>query len=378
MGTKQSKGTVTIENAEGRLRLRWRHKGVRYSLSTGLSFNKVNYKAAKLIANRIELDIAADNFDLTLKRYGKIEKAVEKSKEVTNTTQLWLMWVESLHLSERTLNGHYRAIGAAIAKHNPSLTDAKWLTTVDWCASTYNNHLGYVKRCFDWATAEGLVEVNPYAKLKRRKVTQKRIKPFTKAEMELIITALCTDRCNSKYSAYSHSVYADYVEFLFLSGCRPSEAIGLQHKHIDFDRNELVICESLSRGNNGQSNSSGRVRKDTKTHNIRILSLTDRLRHLLLRRCEGLSSDDLVFTSPTGNPIDDRSFNRRIWKPLLAQLEIEYRRPYISRHTFASTAIELGVPLTSVAYLLGHSDTTMVSRVYAHIVNRPLTPNILD
>lgn len=377
MGTKQQKGTVTIEDAEGRLRLRWRYKGKRYSLSMGLPFNKVNCKAAKLIATRIELDIAADNFDPTLIRYGKEEKAEEKPN-VTDATEVWGRWVESLQLSERTANGHYKAIGAAITKYDPPLTDVKWLGMVDWSAKTYNNHLGYLKRCFDWAVEEGLVNVNPYAKLKRRKVTQQRIQPFTKSEMEIIIEALRSDRCNSKCSAYSHSGYADYVEFLFLSGCRPSEAIGLQRKHIDFYKNELIICDSLSRGNSGQSNSSGRVRKDTKTHNIRYLTLTDRMRNLLLKRCDQLGNESLVFTSPKGNPIDDRTFNRRVWKPLLAKLGIEYRRPYISRHTFASTAIELGVSPTAVAYLLGHSDTTMVCKTYAHLIHRPPTPNILD
>jgi integrase len=117
------------------------------------------------------------------------------------------------------------------------------------------------------------------------------------------------------------------------------------------------------------------VRKETKTGTIRHLSMTPRLREMLIARCQEQDPEALIFPSYTGKPIDDRMFRRRQWKPILKGLGIEYRRPYITRHTLASTAIEQGIPLTSVAYLLGHTDTTMVMQTYGHIVHRPSLPN---
>ncbi|BAY98585.1 putative integrase [Tolypothrix tenuis PCC 7101] len=48
---KAQKGTVAIEEYEGRLRLRWSHGGKRFSLSLGLPNTKVNQKAAQQKVN---------------------------------------------------------------------------------------------------------------------------------------------------------------------------------------------------------------------------------------------------------------------------------------------------------------------------------------
>jgi len=42
MGQKNTKGTVTIINASGRIRLRWRFKAIRHSISLGAHIVKFN------------------------------------------------------------------------------------------------------------------------------------------------------------------------------------------------------------------------------------------------------------------------------------------------------------------------------------------------
>ena len=42
----------------------------------------------------------------------------------------------------------------------------------------------------------------------------------------------------------------------------------------------------------------------------------------------------------------------------------------------ASHAIDQGLTLPETAYLLGDKDTTMVSKVYGHMVNRPKVPKL--
>ncbi len=44
---------------------------------------------------------------------------------------------------------------------------------------------------------------------------------------------------------------------------------------------------------------------------------------------------------------------------------------YSLRHAYATLALERGVDSVAVATLLGHSDTTMLSRVYSHIAHNP-------
>lgn len=377
---KTPKGSVAVENSNNRLRLRWSYEGQRYCLALGLPYSLVNLKLAKKTANQIELDVASGNFDQTLDKYKNQQTTAVKTNRKVNNDHLlpvWDKWVSTLGLSPRTLNGHYRAIRQYIEKANPCLTDTTWYEGIQSLSpKVFNDYLRYLKKCFDWAVIEKLAPENPYTRIKRRKTSKQTIKPFTTDEITRILNAFRTNQFCSTASAYKHSHYADFVEFLFLSGARISEAIGLQAKHVDLERNEVVICSVLARGDKGQTNAAKRVRKETKTGSVRHLTMTPRLKEMLQSRCKHLKPDDLIFPSPNSNPIDDRMFLRRQWKPVLEKLGIEYRRLYVARHTLASMAIEQGVPLTSVAYILGHSDTTMVSRVYGHMINRPSLPEI--
>ena len=65
MGQKNQKGTVTVEIADQRIRLRWRNHGKRYSISLG-AYSKTNLSAARKVVLQIELDILNEQFDSTL------------------------------------------------------------------------------------------------------------------------------------------------------------------------------------------------------------------------------------------------------------------------------------------------------------------------
>jgi integrase len=121
-----------------------------------------------------------------------------------------------------------------------------------------------------------------------------------------------------------------------------------------------------------------RERKSTKTGSVRFLKINVELGKLLEQiKPARVKPDELVFTNPTRtNHIDSHNFRNR-WIKVLKKAGIPYRRPHIIRHSFASHAIEQGIPLTGVAYLLGHSDTRMVAQTYGHLINRPSLPNIL-
>ncbi len=156
-------------------------------------------------------------------------------------------------------------------------------------------------------------------------------------------------------------------------GLRPSEAIGLQWKDIDFARKTITIAESLSRTGKG----SQRKRCDRKNGVVTVLDLPDEVFTMLKGRFTATSKpDDLIFIAARGGTINDGNFAKRMWKPLLKQAGVRHRTPYNSRHTMASHAIDQGKTLPEVAYLLGHRDTSMVSKVYGHMVNRPEVPKL--
>jgi integrase len=85
--------------------------------------------------------------------------------------------------------------------------------------------------------------------------------------------------------------------------------------------------------------------------------------------------DALVFTTVSGCIIDSGNF-WSLWKKIVTNSGVPYRKPHAIRHTLLSHAVEQGIPLTGVAYLAGHANTRMVIQTYGHMVNRPRLPEM--
>ena len=226
---------------------------------------------------------------------------------------------------------------------------------------------------------EELLISNPLKGVKKRKgegTRNPKRKPFSSDEIKLILDALWSDKFSSPYSPTKHSHYAPFIEFLLITRCRPAELIGLQWKNVDLARREIEISSVLARSDSGQTSAKKRVRKETKTGNSRIIPMNDRMVEILTNLSGSKAPNALVFTSPRGLAIDDKNLLSRVWKPVLEKLGIAYRVPYAARHSMASRAIEQGVTLTGIAYLMGHSSTRMVMENYGHMINRPELPSL--
>jgi integrase len=76
--------------------------------------------------------------------------------------------------------------------------------------------------------------------------------------------------------------------------------------------------------------------------------------------------DDLVFTTPTGTPVDHRNDYRR-WKALLAKAGVRDVRLHDARHTTITLLAQAGVSRGTIAMIVGHDDPAFTERVYTHI-----------
>ena len=221
--------------------------------------------------------------------------------------------------------------------------------------------------CNGCITQEWLTE-NPFLPVKPIKDSGPKSRdrpPFTLTEIKSILTAF--------QNHPRHHAYHDFVLTRLTLGLRPSEAIDLRWKHVDLPAHTVLIAESLSRSREG----SQRIQKGRKNGVTTVLTLPDSLHTVLQSRYLSRSKpEDLIFTSVTGRPIDDHTFSQRTWRDVLKLARVPHRPPYNCRHTMASHALNQGLNLTEVAYLMGHRDTNMVSRTYGHIIDRPNLPKL--
>ena len=371
MGQKSRKGTVVVFADNGCLRLRWRYQGKRKSMSIGLADTVVNRTVASRLAGQIQLDIAAGNYDPSLKRY---KPQVDNSSTMT-ILELFERFkeIKSKQTSKRTLEKYQAALNylEQFYKNNAiASVDEKsvekfydWLTVQKLAEITLKERLSCIREVWAWAVEKDFIQVNPWESIPNRvKVPPKqRPQPFTITETKAIIEGFR----NNRYYNY----YTDYVEFLFSTGCRTSEAIGLRWKHLNHDCSSVWIGESLSRG----------VRKATKTNRDRTISLTPHLQKLLLNRKPSKPKpDDLVFPSKTGGAIDDHNFRNRAWVSVLKQAGVKYRKPYNTRHTFISHALESGESPVMVATWTGHDVKTLYENYAGCIESNPRLPDYLN
>lgn len=191
--------------------------------------------------------------------------------------------------------------------------------------------------------------VSPFERIKKLKEEMRHVEPFTIDEMNRILGDVRAD-------------FRDYLIVKFFTGLRTSEIHGLRWKCIDFDRNEIKVRETFSKAGFEYT------KNDASQREIRMSSQV----LYAIKRQQTITGaggrEGLVFCNRKGQPIDDHNFCNRVWRPMLEDLGIPYRRPYDTRHTAATLMVAAGESPEWVARQLGHANTKMLFTVYSKFV----------
>jgi integrase len=349
---KSTKGSVQIKNSNDRLQLVFNYAGKRHYLSTGFSDTPSNRKLAEKKARQIELDILSENFDLTLVKYKPAAvlstitpTATPIVKPQPSLVDLWEKYTafKRPSLSPSTLAKDYVRTARCISLDLPVKTVDESITIRDWLIANKppdaaKRLLTQLNACCDWAMKSKLVSENPFVgmaadiRIPKGEEEEVDINPFALTERDRIIEAFKVDR----YYKY----YASLIEFLFSTGCRPSEAIALQWKHITEDFRLIRFEQAVVVSEQGLV-----CKKGLKTQKKRIFPANARLAALLKSiKPECVFGEAKVFPAPEGGWIDVHNLSNRGWRAILAKLEgIEYRKLYQTRHTFITAALETAV-----------------------------------
>jgi integrase len=364
---RTKKGQVAILVSNGRLQLRFNFNKKRHYLSLGIPDGKAERKAAEAKAKLIESDIAYDRFDETLAKY---KPQCHLSTVLENITpdlvRLWEKYceVKKPNCAPGTWKNGYMVMTKHLNKcPEKSLQKAQFI--YDWAINnltpdTARRFVMYMEACCSWALRHKLIEQNPFTnmepiKVKKRSNEDNDVNPFTKEERDLIIKAFFDNRY--------YKGYATFVRFLFCTGCRPSEAIALQWKHIG--KSTILFEQSVVQSEKGLV-----LKKGLKTQDKREFPINQQLRELLESiKPSDCSMESLVFPSPEGKWIDIHNFRNRAWKAVLDGLEIPYRKPYQTRHTFISQQKASGVEDGQIAKYCGTS-ISMIHKHYAGTIKQ--------
>lgn len=207
---------------------------------------------------------------------------------------------------------------------------------------TRNNVVSVGRRVFDFHYADIENKSNPAEKLKSLRVQRQPPDPYTIEEANELIAELRTHCGNGD---------ANYFEFGFFAGVRPSEAIALLWDDVDLKRGTVRISKARV-----MAQDKGR----TKTAVVRDIELCPRALDVLnqQRTLTGLAGKQVF------GPYHDLQIPWKRWAFAHKRLTIRYREPYQVRHTSVSWNLMIGKNLLWVAQQHGHSAAVML-KVYA-------------
>lgn len=168
--------------------------------------------------------------------------------------------------------------------------------------------------------------------IEKQEKTEKTV--FTQDEIELLKSA---------------SPRSDMILILLYTGFRLQEMLNLTVSDIDFDADEGGVI-------------TGGLKTDAgKDRHVPIHPF---ILPMLRRSCQGKTGH--IFLNPSGNVITQDYFRKKIYYPLLDELDIPRRTPHCTRHTFATRLVENGSDPKAVTDLLGHADYAFTANTYTH------------
>lgn len=166
------------------------------------------------------------------------------------------------------------------------------------------------------------------------------------------------------------------------TGLRLGELLGLQWKDIDLKNGILTVRQTLNRLKNFDTNIVNKtsiVLGETKTlkskrkiplHDIMITELK---KYKLMQKKEKLKAgliyedNDFFISNEIGKPIEPRTYQDLFYR-IIKKAEIQNRPNFHSlRHTFATRALEMGIPAKTVSEILGHSNISTTLDLYSHV-----------
>jgi integrase len=361
---KASVGTVKVKVARGRIQLVFKYGQKRYYLNLRLPESQKNLDYANVQAARIESDILACRFNPNdLGRYTPEESPLRRAERRAKLPKLPEVWERYTNfkrpqLSQTTIAVDFERVARFLAK-SPATKFDQAVEIRDYLLATTTpgqakQILKQLSACGKWAVQSGILPANSFeglaAGLAKTKGEGRDIHPFTAEERDRVIAKLKGDR--------NH--YAPLVEFLFRTGCRPSEAIALQQKHITSEYRSIIFEQAITQGERGMA-----LKQGLKTQKRREFPCNEPLREFL-KNVVPKHGSDYFFSSPEGKFVDLDNFTKRVWNPTLEALGIVRRSLYKTRHTFITACLDAGVDPKDIAVWVGNSPEI----IYRHYAGR--------
>lgn len=362
--------------ADNSIEIDFRYKGVRCRETIKLPPTPANLKRASIHRAAVLDAIARGTFDYAV-TFPNSRNRLKFSPcpvgaGVTLASYLpdWLK-SKRMQIKASTFDGYEKIVNMLVmdAIGKIEIQELRRSHVRQWCQGKHTgnkwlaNVQSVLRTALQDALDDDLIEANPLHQWKYVKPDaikpEDDVDPFDATEREAILDACVEPQVRNLF------------EFAFWTGLRTSELVALTWDDIDWLKGEARI-------NKGKTQAAEAPETPKTKKSIRdIKLLAPALAALTKQKQHTFMLGGVIFLDPrSGKPwTGDEPIRQGPWKTAIRRSGIRYRRPYQTRHTWASMMLTAGEPLGWVASQLGHKDLAMLARIYARWI-KAATPDV--
>ncbi len=227
----------------------------------------------------------------------------------------------------------------------------------------------------DMAVADEVIERNPVLRVRRQK--NRNSEKRTADEKAIREDEVLTNEEVGKLLAEAEpGLFRAFLMTAALTGCRSGELLALRwDEDVDLEARTLTVRRSLTWTKSLEQRGGPPVpeftppKSEASRRTIELApQLATELKRWRLACPNGVEA--LVFPKLDGGPQHRSYVTLRGFKPALERAGLRSVKLHSLRHSFASTLIMRGAPVTQVAHLLGHKKPSVTLDVYARWFRR--------
>ena len=271
------------------------------------------------------------------------------------------LWLEE-GLSKNTLTSYRRdlhKVSLWLAQRQRNLLSATHIDLLEFIAqqtaqlqaSSTSRLLSSLRRFFQYALRQGLLQADPSLLIERPKLPRRLPHSLTEAEVEALLLA---PDINKVLGARDRAM----LETLYATGLRVSELVHLKLSEVSLDMGVLRV---MGKGSKERLVPLGEQAMDS------LQSYLNTARAALLAQRQS----DALFVTARGAAMTRQMFWYLIKRYAIAGGVRKHLSPHTLRHAFATHLLNHGADLRVVQMLLGHADIS-TTQIYTHIAHERL------
>lgn len=229
---------------------------------------------------------------------------------------------------------------------------------------TVRNVHGMLHRAFKDAVRWRRLAVNPADAADQPRKQTPEMKVWTAEQLRAFVDHSADDRLGAVWRLFA------------FTGMRRGEVVGLRWTDVDLTAKRLTIRQTITMAGDRPEVGTPKTSAGARTISLDpdTVAVLKRWRksqteeRLLMGAGWQGAEHDLIVTEPDGSPIHPQVLTRRFHAATKAA-KVPQIRLHDVRHSYATAALNSGVPVKVLSQRLGHADIAVTLRVYSHVLD---------